>query len=112
MNKPVKYGLLGVGSVVILALAAVVIFALSFDANRYKPEIERLAKERTGRTLKLQGSLQVAVFPSLGAKVAGLTLSERGRDQEFLALESAHASVALLPLLHGQVVSTASASRA
>jgi len=104
MNKPLKYGLLGVGGVVILALAAVVIFVLSFDANRYKPEIERLAKERTGRTLKLQGDLQVAVFPSLGAKVAGLTLSERGRDEEFLALESAHASVALLPLLHGQVV--------
>jgi AsmA protein len=104
MNKPIKYGLLGVGGVVILALAAAVIFALSFDANRYKPEIERLAKERTGRTLKLQGNLQVAVFPSLGAKVAGLTLSERGRDQEFLALESAHASIALLPLLHGQVV--------
>ncbi len=104
MNKPLKYGLVGVGGVVILALVAVVIFALSFDANRYKPEIERLAHERTGRTLKLQGNLQVAVFPSLGAKVAGLTLSERGRDQEFLALESAHASVALLPLLHGQVV--------
>jgi len=104
MNKPIKYGLLGVGGVVILALAAAVIFALSFDANRYKPEIERLAKERTGRTLKLQGNLQVAVFPSLGAKVAGLTLSERGRDQEFLALESAHASIALPPLLHGQVV--------
>lgn len=104
MNKPLKYGLLGVGGVVILALAAVVIFALSFDANRYKPEIERLAKEHTGRTLKLHGNLQVTVFPSLGAKVAGLTLSEHGRDQEFLALESAHASVALLPLLHGQVV--------
>src|SRR5712692_2082567 len=96
MNKPLKYGLLGVGGVVILALAAVVIFALSFDANRYKPEIERIAKERTGRTLKLQGDLQVAIFPSLGAKVAGVALSERGSDQEFLALESAHASVALL----------------
>src|SRR5712692_2050476 len=104
MNKPLKYGLVGVGGVVILALVAVVIFALSFDANRYKPEIERTAKERTGRTLKLQGDLQVAIFPSLGASVAGFTLSERGRDEEFLALESAHASVALLPLLHGQVV--------
>ncbi len=104
MNKRVKYGLLGVGGVVVLALVAVVIFALSFDANRYKAEIERLAKERTGRTLRLQGDLQVAVFPSLGAKAAGLTLSERGRAEEFLALESAHASVALLPLLHGQVV--------
>ena len=104
MNKPLKYGLLGAAGAVILALAAVVIFALSFDANRYKPEIERLAKERTGRTLTLQGDLQVAIFPSLGAKLAGLTLSERGRDEEFLALESAHASVALLPLLRGQVV--------
>jgi len=104
MNKSLKYGLLGAGGVVVLVLVAVVIFAFTFDANRYKPEIERLAKERTGRTLRLQGDLRVAVFPSLGAKVAGLTLSERGRDEQFLALESAHASVALLPLLLGQVV--------
>src|SRR2546421_9106112 len=89
---------------VVLAIAAATVFALRFDPNRYKGEIERLAKERTGRTLKLAGELKVAFFPSVGATVAGVTLSERGSDQQFLAVDSAHGAVALMPLLHGQVV--------
>jgi AsmA protein len=92
-----------VGLVVLLVLA-VAIFAATFDPNRYKGEIERLVKERTGRTLQLKGNLQVAVWPSLGANVNGVALSERDPQQEFLSLDSAHASVALLPLLHGSVV--------
>src|SRR5207237_9147490 len=48
--------------------------------------------------------LQVAVWPSLGANVNGVALSERDPAQEFLSLEAAHASVALLPLLHGSVI--------
>lgn len=88
----------------VLAIAAVAIFALSFDPNRYKPQIEQLVKERTGRTLKLQGDIKVAIFPSLGADVAKATLSERAPGQEFLSLDSAHASVALLPLLRGEVI--------
>jgi AsmA protein len=61
-------------------------------------------KEQTGRTLKLQGDLKVAVFPSLGAEVARVTLSERNPAQEFVSLDSAHGSVALMPLLRGEVV--------
>jgi AsmA protein len=85
-------------------VAAGAIFAMTFDPNRYKDDIERIVKERTGRTLKLSGDLAVAVWPSLGAKVGGVTLSERGRDAQFLALDSAHASVALMPLLRGEVI--------
>lgn len=104
MNKPLKYGLFGIAGLLLLVIVAAVVFALTFDANRYKPQIERLVQEKTGRTLKLQGPLEAAIWPSLGAKVAGVTFSERGSEQQFVALDSAHASVALLPLLHGQVV--------
>ncbi|HEY5900528.1 MAG TPA: AsmA family protein [Burkholderiales bacterium] len=92
-----------VGLLVLLVLAAAV-FAMTFDPNRYKGQIERLVKERTGRTLDLRGKLELAFYPSLGAKVNGVTLSEHQSTQEFLSLESAHASVALLPLLHGQAI--------
>jgi len=104
MNKPLKYSLIGIAGLLFLVIAGAAIFVLTFDANRYKPQIERLVQEKTGRTLKLQGPLEAAVWPSLGAKVSGVTFSERGSDQQFLALDNAHASVALLPLLHGQVV--------
>jgi AsmA protein len=89
---------------VVLAVAAVAVFAMTFDPNKYKDDIERIARERTGRTLKIQGPLEVAFYPSLGAKVAGLSLSEHSAEREFLSLESAHASVALLPLLRGELI--------
>jgi AsmA protein len=88
---------------VLLVIVAVAIFAMTFDPNRYKDDIQRIVKERTGRTLELKGPLELAFYPSLGAKVSGVVLSERGSAQPFVALDSAHASVALLPLLRGQM---------
>src|SRR5258706_3132421 len=102
--KAIRYTLYAIAGLVVLLVLGGVIFAMTFDPNRYKPEIERLVKEKTGRTLSLKGDLQVAVWPALGAKGNGVTLSENGSDQQFLALDSAHASVALMPLLHGQAI--------
>src|SRR5712692_2423648 len=104
MKKPVKYLWLALGGVVALLVAVVLVFALAFDPNRYKDDIERMARERTGRTLRLQGEFKPAFFPSLGASIGGVTLSERGSNREFVALQSARASVKLVPLLHGQVI--------
>jgi AsmA protein len=104
MMRIVKYALLGLAGLLILVVAAVAIFAATFNPNKYKPQIESAVKEQTGRTLKLQGDLKVAVFPSLGAEVAKVTLSEPDPQQEFVSLDSAHASVALLPLLRGEVI--------
>jgi AsmA protein len=104
MNKPLKYGLLGLGGLVMVAIAGATVFALTFDPNRYKDDIERLAKEQTGRTLKLKGDIKMAFWPSLGADVAGVTLSERAANQEFLSFDGAHASVKLLPLLRGEYI--------
>ena len=99
MSKPVKYTLLGLGILVLVVVAAVATFAVTFDPNRYKGEIERLAKEQTGRTLSIKGDIELAFWPSLGAEVSGVTFSERNSPQEFLSFDSAHASVKLLPLL-------------
>jgi AsmA protein len=104
MNKPLKYTLLGLGGLLGLAVAGAALFALTFDPNRYKQDIERLAKEKTGRTLKLAGDIKLAFWPSLGADVAGITFSEKGSDQQFVALESAHAAVKLMPLLRGEYI--------
>src|SRR3989454_7696640 len=104
MTKLVKYLWLALGGVAALLVAGILVFALTFDPNRYKDDIERIAKERTGRTLKLQGEIKLVFFPSLGAGVGGVTLSERGSRREFVSLQSARASVKLMPLLRGQVI--------
>jgi AsmA protein len=104
MNKPLKYALLGLGGVLVLAVAGAAVFALTFDPNRYKDQVERLAKDKTGRTLKLAGDIKLAFWPSLGADVSKVWLSERDNKTEFLSLDSAHASVKLMPLLKGQAI--------
>lgn len=104
MNKPLKYGLIGLGTLVGLAVAGAAVFALTFDPNRYKAQVERLAQEKTGRTLKLAGDIKLAFWPSLGADVSKIWLSERDNKTEFLSLDSAHASVKLLPLLKGEAI--------
>src|SRR6185503_9147524 len=102
--KAIRVSIYVIAGLLVLLVGAAVIFAMTFDPNRYKGQIEALVKEKTGRTLKLAGNLEVAVWPSLGAKVNGVTLSERAADQQFVSLESAHAAVALMPLLRGQAI--------
>jgi len=102
--KALKISLYLVAGLVVVVVAAVAIFAMTFDPNRYKGDIQRIVKERTGRTLELKGPLELAFWPSLGAKVSGVVLSEHGTAQPFVSLESAHASVALLALLRGAVI--------
>ena len=102
--KALKILLYLVLGLVVVVVAAVAIFAMTFEPNRYKDDIQRIVKERTGRTLELKGPLELAFWPSLGAKVSGVVLSEHGTSQPFVSLESAHASVALLPLLRGGVI--------
>ena len=89
-------------SVVIVAAAA--IFVATFDANRYKPEIEQLVLEQTGRTLKIEGNINLTLWPSIGAELGRTTLSDKDPKQAFVTLNSTQVSVAVIPLLAGQVL--------
>jgi AsmA protein len=102
--RALKYTLIAIVALVVLIAGGAFVFLSTLDLNQYKPQIEQAVKDRTGRTLKLQGDIKAALFPSLGADVAKVSLTERGSEQEFISLDLAHASVAVLPLLHGEVV--------
>ena len=104
MHKYLKLALWGLGGLAFVLVLVAFVVATRFHPNDYKPEIERLAKEHTGRTLKLGGDLQLAFFPSIGVKIAGVRLSERNAEEDFVTLDSAHVSVKVLPLLAGSVV--------
>ena len=95
--------LIGIGvlvGVVVLALVAVVSLV---DVNQYKPQIEQAVKERTGRTLRIEGPLKLSVFPRLGIELPRTTLSNLGADRTAAALQSARVSVALVPLLSKRI---------
>jgi AsmA protein len=98
--------IIGVGIAAVLAvLAAVAAFVMAkFDADFIKAEASKAVLQKKQRTLKIDGPLELAFWPKLGVRVGKLSLSEHKSDKEFLALESARVSVAVMPLLSKQVV--------
>ena len=95
------YALLGLA---LLLVALAVVLTLSFDPNQYKDDVEKLVKDKSGRTLKFHGDVKLAFWPSLGVQVGKVTLSRRASAHEFAAFDAAHVSVRLLPLLRGEVL--------
>jgi AsmA protein len=104
MNKILKYVLLTVGCIgaVLIALAAYI--AATFNPNDYKPQIQQLVKEKSDRTLAIDGDIKLTFYPTLGADLGRLSLSERASDKEFSAVESARVALQLMPLLSKQLV--------
>jgi AsmA protein len=98
-----KKFLIGLGLVLgvfVLGLVALVIF---FDANKYKPEIERYVHENYKRTMKFDGDLSLSVFPRIALALPSTTLSNLAGDRVSASLKSAKVSVALLPLLRSRI---------
>lgn len=102
--KILKYVLIVAAAVAILAGGFIAYIAATFDPNAYKPQIIRLVKEKKQRTLTLDGDIKLAFWPSLGADLGKLSLSEFKSDKEFAAIESARVALALVPLLSKQLV--------
>ncbi len=104
MNRIIKYGLLGFVGIVIIAGGAVLYIAATFNPNDYKPLIIKAVKDNKQRNLRLDGDIKLTFFPTIGANVGKMSLSEFKSEQEFAAVDSAHISLALLPLFSKQVV--------
>ena len=104
MNKILKYGLLGTSGIVGILLAGVVYVAATFNPNDYKAEIIKAVKDSKQRNLHLDGDIKLSFYPNIGASVNKISLSEFRSDKEFVVIESARVSLALMPLLRKQMV--------
>ena len=102
--KLLKWILIAVGGVVVLFAGALAFIAATFDPNQYKGQIADLVKEKTQRTLSIEGDIRLTLFPKLGVQLGKTRLSEFRSDQEFAGLDQMRVSLALLPLLSKQVV--------
>lgn len=96
--------LIAVGVLVLLVCAVLAYLVATFDPNAYKGLAIDWMKDKRQRTLAIDGPIKLSVFPRLAVQVSGVRLSEKNKPDEFLALEEASLSVAVLPLLRQQVV--------
>ncbi|MDV2118013.1 AsmA family protein [Alcaligenes faecalis] len=97
----------GLFSLVVLAIVTVVggaIFLLTFNPNSYKQKLADIVQQKYQRTLKIDGDIELSLFPRIGLSVQGLSLSDRNSDDPFASLESARFAVALWPLINNRLV--------
>ena len=102
--KIIKYTLYALGALVALVVIAIAALVATFDPNKYKGELARVVKEKTGRTLTVEGKIGLSLYPSIGVAVGKTSLSERNSDKAFARIDEVKVSLALLPLLSKQVV--------
>ncbi len=104
MNRYLRYVLIIFAAVTLLLLGLILYIAAIFDPNTCKPQIIQLVKDKKQRELRLDGDIKLSFFPSLGAELNNLSLSEHDSSQEFASAEKAFVSLALMPLLRRELV--------
>lgn len=97
--------LIAIVGLVIVLVAAVLVVPSLIDWNGYKPEIQAAARDATGRELKIDGDLSMSILPSPTLSVANVSLAniEGGSTPDMASLDSLDVSVALIPLLGGEI---------
>ncbi|OBS08356.1 AsmA family protein [Acidihalobacter prosperus] len=93
--------------VLLLAVVGLTAFVMTFNPNDYKPQIERLVKEKTGRTLNIDGKMSLTIYPRLGLRLAKVSLSNpAGFDTQkpFASIDRLDLDVELMPLLRRKLV--------
>jgi AsmA protein len=95
MQKILRYLFIGLGTVVALLVAVVVIFVAVFDANAYKQDLADLVQQQTGRELQFQGDVSLTLFPALGMKLGAMTFANAPGFGELPMLRIREASISV-----------------
>jgi AsmA protein len=105
MKSLLKWSAIVVGVVVLFFVAAAVLLPLIFDPNDYKQALVEQVKEQTGRDLRIDGDIELSVFPWIGIDVGKVALSNAAGFAEpvFAGTDEVSIRVKLLPLLSKRV---------
>lgn len=100
MNVKKKKILFILGAIAVALVLAIVIFALTFDINSYKPRIEAAASGATGLEVRINGKMGLSFFP-FGVSAKDIHVANKG--DEILSLENLKLGAELMPLLKKQL---------
>jgi AsmA protein len=105
MRKTLKIILYVISVFLVIILVTVLSLPFIVNPNDFKPQIERLVKEKIGRTLTIEGDLKLSIFPWLGISTGKISLSNApGFDNPYFAqIQQSEINVKLLPLFTKQL---------
>lgn len=97
--------MLVLGVLATLLAGALLAAVLLFDPNDYKDELADLAREYTGRELRIVDDLHLSFFPWIGVKTGRVEFAnaEGFGPGPFARIDEAGVRIRLLPLLSGRV---------
>jgi uncharacterized protein involved in outer membrane biogenesis len=96
-KKKVLFVLCGAAAALVLV---VVIFALTFNINSYRPRIEAVASGATGLEVRINGKMGLSFFP-FGVSAKDIHVANKGG--EIISLENLKLGAELMPLLKKQL---------
>lgn len=102
--KILKILLIVFGGLVVVMGGVVAYVAATFNPNSYKPQLVQLVKDKKQRDLKLDGDIKLKFWPSIGADLGKVSLSEFKSDKEFASMDGLRVSLKLMPLLSKKLV--------
>jgi AsmA protein len=97
--KAIKYLAYTAVGLVLLGVLALVAVVVIVDGNFVKSRAERYMLEEKKRTLKIDGTPQLKLFPVLRLSLPKTSLSEPGSQQAFVTLETMDVALKVMPLL-------------
>src|SRR5438045_2549828 len=95
-----------VGALIALVVLGAIALIIFVDPNDYRSDIERVAKQRTGRDLTIGGKMDLKLFPWIALEIHDGTLGNpRGYNarEPFITVKAASIGVKLLPLLRSRL---------
>lgn len=87
----------------VIAAGALYLYA-TFDGLRLATELSQFVRQRYQRVLRIDGPVELSMFPRLVLRLPAASLSARNGNSEFMAVEQASVGVRLMPLLARRVV--------
>ncbi len=100
--KYILYALAGLILVLVLVIAGVVLFV---DPNDYRDRIEQAASQQLGRSVQINGPMELSFYPWLGLEVQDIALANAQGfgPEDMVSVHKAGLKVKLLPLLSREV---------
>jgi AsmA protein len=97
--------LIGLGVVVVLLIAAVIVVPMLIPLDSYKGEIQARAKAATGRDLRIDGDISLSLIPVIAVSVedVGFANAPGASTPEMATIDRLDVALQLLPLLSGEV---------
>ena len=105
MGRLLQILLFAVAGIVGVLVLLIILVALLFDPNDYRDRIAAAVEAETGRSLVIEGNLELRLFPWLRITSGAMELGNAPGfgDEPFARIEAFSASLRLMPLLSREV---------